>query len=46
MGEIIVVERPVFEHDMLRLGPLGTLYSLAEVSQREINRPINAINKG
>ena len=46
MGDRIVVETPVSEHTILRFGPLGNVYSLAEISQIEVSKPISTINKG
>ena len=46
MGDRIVADMPVFEHAILRFGPLETVYSLAEISQMEISKPISTINKG
>ena len=45
MGDRIVVDTPVSEHAILRFGPLGNAYSLAETSQREVSKPISTINK-
>ena len=45
MGDRIVVDTPVSEHTMLRFDLLGNAYSLAEISQIEISKPISTINK-
>ena len=45
MGDRIVVDTPVSEHTMLRFDPLGKAYSLAEISQIDISKPIITINK-